>query len=211
MKKISALFLVFIIACSSTKIIKYTALPKIVGGEGILLMNIENLSEIQGYDLFESAKHTMSGTNKIIYLPEQEYFLMQKGFSKEYLYSNEVSDSIRSIISVQTNCRYVLSIEVLNSSEGGTFGSYTSLELDRYNSHYNINNETNSANLIFRIVDIKGYLTENKFQIITYINPLIIQEKNGETRINVTSEFSSVAKSFQKGIKKLKKGVVKEQ
>ena len=211
MKNISILFLVFITACSSTKIIKYSALPKIVEGEGILIKGIKNLNQIRGHHLFEFAKNTLSGTNKVIFLPEQEYFLLQKGINKEYLYGDQTSDSIRSIIAEQTNCRYILSIEVLNSQKGGTFGSYTSLELDRYNSHYYEDNETNNANLIFKILDTKGNFTKNEFQITTKINPLIINEGDGETRINATTEFSAITKAFEKGIRQLKKGVVKKQ
>lgn len=186
-------------------------MPKIVEGEGILLIGVKNLSEGKEYELFESAKQIMSETNKVKFLPEQEYRLMQKGISKEYLYGNHVPDSILSIIAFETNSRYILNVEVLNSKKGGTFGSYTPLELDRYSSHYHQESETNSSNLIFKLFDTEGEgkFTENKYQVTANINPLVIKEGNGETRINPTTELTSITKAFEKGIKQLRKGLIK--
>ena len=108
-------FLVIITACSSTKIFKYSALPKIVEGEGILLMKIKNLTENQQYKLFESAKK-ISEINELKFLPEWEYHLVNKGISMEHSYGNNISDSI---IAIETNSRYILYVEDLNSKEGG--------------------------------------------------------------------------------------------
>jgi len=190
--------------------VKYSGLPKMVEGESVLLMDIKGLPEMQGYQLFESTKQILSGKNRIKFLPEQEYHLIQKGISKELLYGSQLSDSTLSLIAKETNCRYMLHVEVLNSKKGGAFGSYTPLELDQYNRHYYQESETNSASLLFRLVDTKDRPTENTFQVNTKINPLVINEDGGETRINPTTELSAITKAFEKGARQLKKGVVKE-
>ncbi len=211
MKKINLFLLVLLTACSSTKVIKYSALPRIAEGEGILMMDIKNLSEIQKYNLFQTGSKIISRSNKMRFIRELEYDLASKGIGKEQFNRNSVPDSIISILATKTNNRYILYVEKISSKKGGTFGSYTPLELDRYNSHYYQESETNSASLLFRIIDTKVNLTESKFQINTKINPLIINENNGETRINPTTELTAITKAFAKGMKQLKKGVVKQR
>lgn len=191
--------------------IKYSALPKISEGEGILMMNIKNLSETQQHSLFQTGSKIMSELNKMRFIPELEYDLVSEGIGIEQFYSNSVPDSIISILATKTNSRYILYIEKITSKKGETFGSYTPLELNRYNSHYYQESETNSASLLFRIIDTKVNLTESKFQINTKINPLIINEKNGETRINPTTELTAITKAFEKGMKQLKKEVVNQR
>lgn len=209
MKKINFFFLVLFTACSSTKIIKYSALPRIVMGEGILMMSIKSLSENQQYNLFQTGSKILSKSNKLKFILELEYYLATQGIGKDEFYRNSVSDSIISILATKTNSRYILYVEKISSKQGEAFGSYTSLELNRYHSHYYQGSETNSASLLFRIIDTKVNLTESKFQVNTKIGPLIIDEKNGETRVNMTTELTAIIGAFRKGMKQLKKGVLK--
>lgn len=202
--------LLFVIACSSTKIVKHSALPKIVAGEGIVLMDIHNLSEAHGYKLFESMKQIMSRTNEIKFLAEQEHHLIQRGISKNDLHNDQIPDSLSLIIASKINCRYILNVKVLKSKRGGTFGSYTSLELDHYNKHYYDEKEANSASLMFELIDCKSDITKERFQVTTKINPLTINESEGETRVNATTEFSAIRKAFEKGVKQLRKGIISE-
>ncbi len=174
MKKTNLFLLVLFTACSSTKIIKYSALPQIVVGEEILMMDIKNLPEIQQYNLFQTGSKILSESNKLKFIPELEYDLANEGIGKEQFYRNSVPDSIISILATKTNSRYILYVKKISSKKGAAFGSYTPLELDKYNSHYYQESETNSASLLFRIIDTKVNLTESKFQINTKINPLII-------------------------------------
>lgn len=132
-----------------------------------------------------------------------------KGINKEYLNRNHIPDSIILTIAFKTDCSYILNVAVMNSKKGGAFGSYTPLELDQYNSHYYQDNETNSASLEFKLFDTKDNLTENKFKVTTKINPFIINDDGSETRINPTTEWSAITKAFEKGIKQLKKELVK--
>lgn len=80
MKNITTLLLVFISSCPSTKVIKYSALPKLVEGEKILLSGIDDLSDIRGYELYKSAGQIMSKTNEVKFLPELEYDLLQQRY-----------------------------------------------------------------------------------------------------------------------------------
>jgi hypothetical protein len=180
-----------------------------VEGEKIILMSLNNLSESDGYKLFESAQKLLSKTNDVQYIPVQEYYLLQEGMSKETLYKYPLSDSLKAIISLHTECRYIIEIEILESKRGGTFGSYTASELDKYNAHYYQGNETNSASLFFTITDTQSTLIENRFQVNTTIGSLIIKEADGEARINTSTRFSAISASFEKGIKRIKKGVIK--
>lgn len=174
-------------------------------------MRIGNVSETKQYKLFETAKQILSGTNQLKFLLEEEYDLIAKGISREYLRSNHTPDSMVSRIANSVNSRYVLYVEDLASEKGGGIGSYTPLELDEYNSHYYQGKETNSASMIFRLVDTEDQLAERTFQIHTTIGPLTIKEEDGgETRFNMTSDLSAVTKAFEKGVKQLRKGVVKK-
>lgn len=179
-----------------------------MAGEGIVLMNIHNLSEVHGYGLFESMKQIMSGTNEIKFLYEHEHHLLQGGISKTNLRHDDIPDSLSLIIASKINCRYILNVKVLKSKRGGTFGSYTSLELDYYNKYYHDEKEANSASLIFELTDTKGAITKERFQVTTKINALTIFESEGETRVNATTEFSAIRKAFEKGIKQLRKGII---
>lgn len=198
----------FVTACTSTKMIKYTTFPRIASGEEILMMAIKNLSVNQQYSLFQTGSKIMSKSNKMKFIFELEYDLASEGIGKEQFYRDSVPDSIISILATKTNSRYILFVEVISSKKGNIFGFYSSPELDRFNSH-NQDNETNSASLLFRIIDTKFYLTESKYQINTNIGPLSINnEKKGETRINLTTELSAITAAFEKGMKQLKKGVI---
>ena len=179
-------------------------------GDRILLMPIAGVEEIHGYSFYGFIKRELSETNEILFLPEQEYYLLRKGIPKESLHTNEMSDSLKSIISSQTNSRYIIKIEVLNSQQGDMLGFYTPLELNRYNAHYHQDNEINSASLMFTVFDTQHTVTTNKFQVDTYISPFTINgEDGGESRVNVTTGFFAITKAFRKGTKKLKKGIIK--
>ena len=209
--KTNIFFLVFITACTSTKIIKYAALPKIVEGEGILMMGIPNLPEIQQYELFQYGHQIISKSNNMKFISELEYDLVSKGIDREQFYSNTIPDSIISAIAVETNSRYILDVEILYSKGGETLGFYTPIELNKYNAPYNADNETNTAYLIFKLIDTEVNLTESKFQVNTLIGPLVYnKDDGGETRINLTGELSAITAAFEKGMKQLKKGVIKK-
>lgn len=196
-------------ACSSTKLIKHTALPKILHNEGILLSGIKNLNEYQSLQLYESAKKQISKTNNVKYLPEQEYFLVSKGVPLGDLSKNPFSDSLKSNIALLTQSRYIIEIEVLDAKDGDLFGSYAPQGLqDPYNNS-NLNTETNTAKVLFTVFDTKGAVTESKFQINAHIHPLAWGNTDGrQTRINLKSSFTAISKAFNKGIKRLQKDMI---
>ncbi|SNT20251.1 hypothetical protein SAMN05421640_2829 [Ekhidna lutea] len=173
-----------------------------------MVMSIYGVDELHGLHLFDLAKKKLSETNALLYMPEQEYSLLEKGVPKETIYSNQISDSLKTIIALRSKSRYILKVEVLDSSGGSLFGSYTANELNRYNSPFNQANERNTAVIAFTVYDTDRNITENKFHVKTQINPLTIDEDGGESRINFTSENTAISKAFMKGIKQLKKGVI---
>lgn len=94
---------------------------------------------------------------------------------------------------------------------GGSFGTYTEIELKKYNSHYNQDNESRSASLLFNFIDLKQN-TARKFLVSTSINPLGIQnEDGGEARINVSSQNTALMLAYRKGIRKIKKVMIGEK
>ncbi len=207
--KFHILFACMLLAsCSSTKVITYSALSRVVKGEAILMMPVRGMSENQSYALLESAKQSLSETNQVTYLIDHEYQLLQKGVPREALHKGELNDSLMMVVARECGSRYIIETELLNVKERTGLGSYTALELNEYNEHFYDEEETNSAILLFRVLDTKSYLTESRFQVTTKISPLTIDEGDGETRINVTSGATAIRKAFQKGIRKVKKDMI---
>lgn len=176
--------------------------------ESILLMGIDGLSEKNEFALFEIAKNNFQKTNQILFLPEHEYELINKGIDKSHLHESVTIDSIKTLICQYTKTRYLLKIELLNSQKGSIYGSYTNLEV-KNNPYRTINRETNKASMLFTLTDTKTHLTEYKFNVTTTISPLSINdENNGERNVNLSSQFGAISESFKKGIRKLRKEII---
>lgn len=165
--------LVFLFACNLTKnkVIKYTSLPRVVKGETILVMPFGRLSENDGHDLFNLAKDVLIKTNNVQYLPLVAYDLIAKGISKDHLYNRKMSDSLKMIIAEASKSRYLLFVDILESTEGKSLGYYTNYEV-KTNLTNNHQSEMNEAVLDFQLYDTKNYITETRFMIETTVGQL---------------------------------------
>ncbi len=174
------------------------------------MTRINNIDESSGYSMFERAKRKLSATNTLTYLPDVEYDLLQQGITKEHFNGATITEPMLLTLASQTNCRYILEVAVVSTKNGNAIGSYTPTELNPFNLPRNQEDETDKAKLQFKLIDTKSHITVNTFHVNTSVGPLIIKEDDGgETRINPKANATPVWKAFDKGIKQLKKGVIK--
>ena len=153
-------------------------------------MTVGNISETQSFDLYQTAKETLSRTNTVTYLPLEEYDLIAQGVSKKDLDDPNPSDSLLSTLASITSCRYLAFVDVV----------------DRFHRDFE---DVNEAKILFQVVDTKGGIFVSKFEVSTAIGPLEIpDEDNDPVRLNLTGTSTAVYKAFRKGFKKIRKGVV---
>lgn len=208
MKKYRFLVLILITSCVQSKISTYTAFPKMVVGESIVLMAIDELNDKSGFHLYEIAKKKLSETNQVLFFPELEYDLINNGIDREKMHQPSISDSTKMAIAKHTGSRYIMNVQILSSRKGQFYSSYTTQELSN-KARFNMSgDDTSKASLLFTITDTKNHLTEFKFQVKTTISPLSISEENGETNINISTDFGAISESFKKGIRKLRKEII---
>lgn len=212
MRKGILLLVLATFGCSSTKYTVYTSWPKFLSNESILVSQVAGVSENVSFELYESALQQLkTENNKILYLPEYEYDLIAAGIGKGKIQKLGSSDSLSSLIARQLNVEYLLDVQLVGlSSKGGSFGTYSDVELSRENSHYIQGNESRSASLLFNFIDLNNH-TVRKFIVETNINPLSIEESDGgETRINLASQVTAMKSAYEKAIKKMKKGMIEK-
>lgn len=194
-----------LLACSTTKVSKQSAPPKLLQGESLVLQ-MRGLPNNVSQQLFDYNAQKWNA-NEIMYFPDVEQKLAQKGIYSQNLSSADTA--ALSAIAAALDARYLLNVEVLKRKKGSNVGYSTERELDQYNWHYTQDAETHRATLQFNLTDTKAGFFTSTFVVTASLNPLIIDEENGETRLNVRSDYSAVAKAFRKGIKHLKKNLVR--
>lgn len=199
------------VACSSTKITNYIYRPRLLEGKKIFFMPIDGTNEIGSIGLFYKAKSILEyPSDKIFFLLNVEYDLIgQKGISKEILYDPKHFDSLQFLLKKHLDIHYVVQVRIDAHRKGNVYRSYTARQVNKYNRHYYQGNETSEAVLIFTIYNTDQYILEGEFTVNTSVSPLtILEDDGGETRINFAAG-SAMSKAFGKGIKYIKKGLVK--
>ncbi len=194
-----------LLACSTTKVSKQSAPPKLLQGESLVLQ-MSGLPDHVSQQLFDYNVQKWKA-NEIMHFPDVKQKLAQKGIYSQQLSSADTA--ALSAIAAVLDARYLLSVEVLKQKKGSNVASYTERELNQYNWHSKKDAETHRAALQFSLTDTKAGFFTSTFVVTTSLNPLIVDKENGETRLNVRSDYSAVAKAFRKGIKHLQKNLVR--
>lgn len=105
-------------SCIGTRITSFTGKPKMVKGTKILLVPIKNMKESSSRQLFETAKSLLRKTNEVLFLPDQEYAFLEKGISKDILYQQPISDSLKTLLAQHLGVRYIIQTELLFAERG---------------------------------------------------------------------------------------------
>lgn len=196
--------------CSGTKIIKYTGTPRLLTNSKILFLPTNGISDYKSQDLCDVARRLLKGNSQILYLPEEEYNLTKAGMGREEITKATVLDTGRlALICKKLQVRYIIGTEISSLRGGGSYGVYSETELDPYNSAYNMDNESNSASLMFSIYDAQSGSVDSRFSVKTTINPLSIHDNGGgESRVNLTNQMTALTTAYEKGIKLIRKEMV---
>lgn len=211
-KKGTIILFLTLFGCSNTKYIAYSSWPTFPSDASILVLQVFGIDETTSFDLYESALTDLKiEKNNVLYLPQYEYDLINAGIDRDQLQNLGSEDSLNHLVARELNVAYLLDVKIVElTSTGGSFGTYTEIELNKYNSHYNQENEKRNASLLFNFLDLKQN-TSRKFLVSTSINPVDIRNKNGgETRINISSQETALKLAYRKGIKKIKKGMIEK-
>lgn len=196
--------------CSGTKIIKYTGTPRLLTNSKILFLPTNGISDYKSQDLCDVARRLLKGYSQILYLPEEEYYLTKAGMGREEITKATVLDTGRlALICKKLQVRYIIGTEISSLRGSGSYGVYSEAELDPYNSAYNMDNESNSASLMFSIYDAQSGSVDSRFSVKTTINPLSIHDNGGgESRVNLTNQMTALTTAYEKGIKLIRKEMV---
>jgi len=174
-----------------------------------MVMPVYGLKEMFSHDLFLIAKKQLqTDQNKVLYLPEEEYEILKAGYSKELLEEPKYFDSLKHIVSKTHSVDYILTVEISElMRKKGSMGYYTATDLNQYNQHYNQDNETARATLLYYIHHTSSKTLDSQFSVTTNMNAMAFgEESGGETRINLANEISALKLAYEKGIKHIKKG-----
>ena len=153
-------------------------------------MDMRGVEESQAFSLFDYAKQEVSELNTLKYLILEEYNLLGAGIRKEDMYRDDIEDDVIRAISKVSETRYVLFVDLL----------------DKYQDDFE---ESNHAELVFKLVDTRGGIFVSEFKVNTSINPMEIpRDDEDPILLNMSSTSTAIFKAFKKGIKHIRKGVV---
>lgn len=179
----------------------------IQSGHRMLITKIDGFTSTQASQLAAETREKLSDDLFTVYLPEEEYILLKEGLLYDSIHATELSAGTKNKIKEILNIRYLLHVELLNVKTGGSYGTYTNNELNRYEEPFNRNEETNTASALFTLTDLEQPSGKRSFTVKVNINPLIIDDDEGEQRVNVTDGNTASLKAYAKGIKKIKQSI----
>ncbi|GAA0890664.1 hypothetical protein GCM10009122_03430 [Fulvivirga kasyanovii] len=196
--------------CAGTKVTEYTGTPRLLANSTILFLPTHGISDYKSQDLCGIARRLLKDNSQVLYLPEEEYNLTRAGMGKEEITKATMLDTGRlALICKKLQIRYIIGTEISSLRGGGSYGVYSEAELDPYNSTYNMDNESNSASLLFSIYDAQSGSVDSRFAVKTTINPLHIHDDGGgESRVNLTDQMTALTTAYEKGIKLIRKEMV---
>ncbi|GAA5032904.1 hypothetical protein GCM10011506_22910 [Marivirga lumbricoides] len=173
----------------------------------MLITSMQGFSSNQAMQLAAETREKLSDDLFTVYLPEEEYILLKEGLLYDSIHATKLSEETKKKIKETLNVRYLLDVKLLNNKTGDSYGFYTNNELNRYEEPYNRNQETNTASALFTVTDLEQPSDNRSFTVKVNINPLIIDEEEGEQRVNVTDGNTASLKAYRKGIKRIKKSI----
>lgn len=194
-----------------TKFTYLTSFPKLVKGSDILYLPAKQVSTSQDISFFYTAEELLKKTNKLSYLPQEEYVLISEGISRTLLYSDTLSKKCKKAIFEKTNFRYLIQVEVLDISKG--VPKEYNQPYVMYDSRVRDNGSDRKAVLIFTVHDVKNYPKEitRVFKVETKVNKIIggnNSRNEYEVSYDVKSSASAIEVAFKKGIKKIRRKII---
>lgn len=191
------------LSCVSTKVVSEFGILQLQPHETVLVVPSASLSSERSDALYTYSEERFGpGCTSLLYFPAVEYDLLAAGIEAERLQARPLSKETMAKVKEVLHADYLLYPELLYHREAGHFSTYTATELAQ-NPRLQQGEDRHEVRLLFRMYDLTGQDPVYELSLRTEISPLIINEEEGETRVNISDSGFALSKAYDKGMKQI--------